>query len=136
MTSHDTEEKLRKLASLGKQKADLNWLFYLSGEAEDRQAADELLDIILFQETQKDYRERIFLDPPPPSDCAGEYSLGSVIYPPGKSFCSFGLREDEWIKHLLIVGMSGAGKTNWVRLFWNGASSFIINKLAFYPGPD
>ena len=35
-----------------------------------------------------------------------------MIYPPGKSFCSFGLREDEWIKHLLIVGMSGAGKTN------------------------
>lgn len=35
-----------------------------------------------------------------------------MIYPPGKPFCSFGLREDEWIKHLLIVGMSGAGKTN------------------------
>jgi DNA helicase HerA-like ATPase len=27
-------------------------------------------------------------------------------------FCPFGLREDEWIKHVLVTGMTGAGKTN------------------------
>ncbi len=27
-----------------------------------------------------------------------------MIYPPGESYCSFGLRESEWVKHILIVG--------------------------------
>ena len=110
--TREIEEKLRKLAPLGRKKADLGWLFYLSGETEERQSADELIDILLFQEIQKDYREKIFLDPPPPSVCFGEYCLGTVIYPPQNIYCDFGLREKEWIKHLLIVGMTGTGKTN------------------------
>ncbi len=35
-----------------------------------------------------------------------------MLYPPDKRNCTFGLREDEWIKHMLITGMTGAGKTN------------------------
>ncbi|MBI4454772.1 MAG: ATP-binding protein [Acidobacteria bacterium] len=112
MPIRETEEKLRKLASVGGKNADLGWLLFLSGEAEERQSADELLDVLLFQKLQKDYREKIFLDPAPAADCVGEYSLGTVVYPPGKPFCPFGLRENEWIKHVLIAGMTGTGKTN------------------------
>ena len=112
MASQETEEKLRKLAAVGTKRADLGWLFFLSGEGKERQTADELIDILLFQKIQKDYREKIFLDPRPASDCFGEYSLGTVIYPPGKHYCPFGLRESEWIKHVLITGMTGTGKTN------------------------
>lgn len=108
----ETEEKLRKLAPIGTKKADLSWLFYLSGEGKERQSADELIDILLFQKIQKDYREKIFLDPQSASDCSGDYFLGMVVYPPGKYYCPFGLRENEWIKHVLITGMTGAGKTN------------------------
>ncbi len=43
--------------------ADLGWLFYLSGEGEERKSADELLDILLFQQVQKGYKEQIFFDP-------------------------------------------------------------------------
>jgi len=112
MTSPEIEEKLRKLAPLGSKKADLGWLFYLSGEGKERQSADELLDILLFQKAQKDYREKIFLDPPPAAYCSGDYVLGMVVYPPGKQHSPFGLREEEWIKHVLITGMTGTGKTN------------------------
>ena len=112
MTNPITEEKLRKLASVEPNNSDLAWLFYLSSEGKDRQEADELLDILLHQKIQKDYREKIILDPPNALDCNGEFQLGIVDYPPGKSFCSFGLRENEWIKHLLITGMTGTGKTN------------------------
>jgi DNA helicase HerA-like ATPase len=35
-----------------------------------------------------------------------------VLYPSGRTFAPFGIREEEWIKHLLIVGMTGSGKTN------------------------
>ncbi len=97
MPSPHTLEKLRKLASVGSRKADENWLFYLSGEGEERQEADELLDILLFQEIQKGYKEQIFLDPPAPEQCYGPYELGWVLYPPGKRYCAFGLRENEWM---------------------------------------
>ena len=112
MTNYKTEEKLRKLASYDKSQAELGWLFYLSGEGREREEADELIDILLHQHLQKDFKEGIFLDPPEQSICDGEFNLGNVQYPPGETFGKFGLRENEWIKHLLIVGMTGAGKTN------------------------
>jgi hypothetical protein len=112
MARRETEEKLRKLAPLGRRRAELGWLFYLSGQGEERRSADELLDALLYQTVQADFRKKILLDPPPLAVCQGEYRLGMVIYPPGASYCPFGLREEEWIKHLLIVGMTGSGKTN------------------------
>ena len=112
MTNPETEEKLRKFAAVDRKKADLSWLFYLSGEGQERQSADELIDVLLFQKAQKDFREKIFLDPESALDCQGEYVLGTVLYPPKQHYCKFGLREDEWIKHVLITGMTGAGKTN------------------------
>lgn len=73
MTLPTTEEKLRKLASVSPKETDLAWLFYLSSEGKDRQEADELFDILLHQKVQKDYREKIILDPPNPLDCSGTY---------------------------------------------------------------
>ena len=40
MIPKDTEEKLRKLAPIDAKKADLSWLFFLSGEGEERQQDD------------------------------------------------------------------------------------------------
>lgn len=102
------EEKFRKLDPLG--LADKAWLFYLSNEK--REEAEDLIDILLHQRAGKDFRRRVWLDPPSASACYGEYQLGNVFYPPDRKYCSFGLREDEWIKHVLIVGMTGVGKTN------------------------
>lgn len=112
MTNRETEEKLRKLAAIDKSAAERNWQFYLSGEGDDRELADDLIDVHLFQKLGKDYREQVFLKPPTPDVCSGIYSLGQVLYPAMKSHCRFGLRENEWIKHMLITGMTGAGKTN------------------------
>lgn len=53
MVHRELEEKLRKLAPLGDETADLGWLFYLSGEGEERQFADELIDILLYQAVSK-----------------------------------------------------------------------------------
>lgn len=130
MANRETEEKLRKLESLDRENANLNWLFYLSGEGAERELADQLLDVQLFRQAEKGFGKGIFLDPPPRARCAGPYSLGTVIYPPARSFCPFGLREDEWIKHVLITGMTGAGKTNLtfniVREFWRHQKPFLV----------
>jgi hypothetical protein len=51
------------------------------------------------------------LVPPHPDAAAGSYELGKVMYA-GKQIGPFGLREGEWIRHVGIFGVSGAGKTN------------------------
>jgi hypothetical protein len=51
------------------------------------------------------------LIPPSQEQAQGEYPIGQVSYS-GKSLYSFGLRENEWIQHLAILGRSGSGKTN------------------------
>ena len=70
-----------------------------------------LIDILLHQTINKDYKEKILLDPGSKKDCRGEYELGKVIFP-DKTYSSFGIKENEWIKHMLITGMTGTGKTN------------------------
>ena len=102
---------MRRLAAVNPELAERSWLFYLSGEGEERGLATDLFDVLLDQAVQQDYHERFVLDPPPRAVCTGEYSLGVVVYPPGQAYGAFGLREDEWLKHVLIVGMTGAGKT-------------------------
>ena len=111
MTNPITEEKLRKLASLNGTQADKSWLMYLAGEGEERAETDDLLDVVLFKRLGKDFREHIYLEPPVPESCQGEYVLGNVVYPPGKAYSTFGLREEELPRHILISGMTGAGKT-------------------------
>lgn len=111
MASTELEENLRKLASLSPSDARRAWNFYISGEGEERQAAAELLDLLLYRQG-KDFHERILLDPPDARLCTGDYPLGWALYPDRKRYCEFGLREHEWIKHVLICGMTGAGKTN------------------------
>ncbi len=107
MNSIDKFRKLKPSFS----ETDLMWLFYLSGEGEEREESDELLDVLMHRELNKDYSRKILLEPPSPELCRGSYFIGDVIYP-DRPYCKFGLREDEWIKHVLITGMSGAGKTN------------------------
>lgn len=108
----DAREKLRELAPVQGDLARLGWLFFLSGEGEERSSADDLFDVLLFDALQQDFRQDIFLPPPSPMECNGEYVLGTVLYPPRIPYASFGLREREWIHHVLIVGMTGTGKTN------------------------
>lgn len=106
----NTEEKLRKLKPSFKQ-TDMMWLLYLASEGKERDEADELLDVLMHFQLNRDYSKKILLEPPEPSLCQGKYQLGDVIYPEGV-FAKFGIREGEWIKHMLITGMSGVGKTN------------------------
>ena len=86
MTNRETEEKLRKLAAVDPGIARAGWQIYLSGEGEDCQLADDLIDVLAFQHLGKDYREQIFLEPPARSICGGDYALGDVFtHPNGRS---------------------------------------------------
>ena len=117
-------ERFRKLAAVDKD-ADLYWKLYLSGSGPERAEIVEYLDIILDKTVKKDFRHKILLDPEP--DCNGEYCLGSVIYP-DRTFSEFGLRKNEWLKHVLITGMTGTGKTN---LCFKILQEFVRHKKPF-----
>ena len=106
------EEKLRKLAAVDPERADALWKLFLLGHGEERQEAEELIDVLLDNEIGKDFDKGIFLEPPSHIDCHGDYDLGQVMYPETENYGPFGLHENEWIRHLLITGMTGAGKTN------------------------
>lgn len=127
MTNPATEEKLRKLASVDRSKSEAAWRLFLSGEGHERNETDNLIDVALFHEIGKDYREKVLLKPPDWRLCDGTYRLGTVLYPHRAPFASFGLREDEWIKHMLVTGMTGAGKTN--------LAFHLLEQLAFHNKP-
>ena len=53
----------------------------------------------------------VVLIPPSRTQAQGPYPIGTVLYA-GKPLYEFGLRENEWIQHVAVLGRSGAGKTN------------------------
>lgn len=106
------DDLLRKLEPIFKSKTKGLW--FLDQFSKDQQAKlnnINLLKLIADKKVKKDYKKSIRLPPPSKEKLPGDYNIGSVIYP-DKDYSSFGLREDEFIKHILIVGMTGSGKTN------------------------
>ena len=89
-------------------------LWYFNLLPKDSKAAQrnrDFLRLIADKTSKIDYEEQIRLPPPSPENLYGEFHIGTVLYP-DVPFAEFGLREPELIKHFLISGMTGAGKTN------------------------
>ncbi len=103
---------LRKLKSQAPGIAKPLWyLRLLSESAREKQDNESLIRLVAERQIELDYRKVIRLPPPQAKITDGEYYLGDVIYP-ATSYGRFGLREEELNKHILIVGMTGSGKTN------------------------
>ena len=85
---------------------------YLAEDSEGRNQIQNYLELLTAKHiSQKLGQPETILLPPSKEKAAGEYKIGEVQYS-GKDLYSFGLREDEWIQHMAILGRSGAGKTN------------------------
>lgn len=108
----EIDDLLRKLKPLlGSRTKDLWYYNLLAKDSATAQRSKDFLKLIADRTSKVDYQEQIRLPPPPAIDLEGEYHIGSVLYP-DIPYAEFGLREPEFIKHILIVGMTGAGKTN------------------------
>jgi DNA-binding MarR family transcriptional regulator len=111
MHYEEFKDTLAKLKPVIGEMADAFWLAALLDPEQQkdvhavaRAMAAELLD--------ESYMTRhVLLEPPPEEKVKGEYPLGTVVYA-DKPRCSFGLRENDLPQHVLILGRSGAGKTN------------------------
>ncbi|RKX91121.1 MAG: hypothetical protein DRP84_12120 [Spirochaetes bacterium] len=108
----EIDRLLRKLEPVIGKNAKILW--YLNNLAKDSKEArqnTELIKLMANKKAKQDYKEEISLPPPRPDKLIGKYRLGEVLYPESY-YGEFGLRENEFIRHILITGMTGTGKTN------------------------
>ena len=93
-------------------KMDQIYQAYLAEDVEGKKQIERYLELLSTKYIpQKLELSESMLFPPGQDQVYGEYAIGSVQYC-DKDLYPFGLRENEWIQHLGIVGRSGAGKTN------------------------
>lgn len=105
----EIKESLRRLKPLLGKRVDALWYSFLASDSKTSER--DILRILADKQVRDNYNDDIILPPDDKETLEGEYYLGDVIYA-DKVFSKFGLRENEWIKHVLITGMTGSGKTN------------------------
>jgi len=93
-------------------KADKIYTAYMAEDKEGQQQIEHYLQLLTAKYLpSKLEQSTTVLLPPSEEKAGGEYKIGTVKYA-GKNLYHFGLREEEWIQHMAILGRSGAGKTN------------------------
>ncbi len=121
MTWQDEVESLfRKLKPVLGKQIDTLWLAY-NTQTDSRSRAEivGILYSLASEYLDETYDKKLLLTLPEQEIVAGEYPLGRVIYG-DREFHPFGLREEEWLRHVGIFGTTGSGKTNCsFILLWN-----------------
>ncbi|MCX8147273.1 MAG: DUF87 domain-containing protein [Candidatus Woesearchaeota archaeon] len=123
------EELCRKLKPIFGRKIDLLYLKYALADSKEKKAEIEQALTALFHKhlNKSMFSEKVLLEPPAADSVKGEYPLGKVIYA-DKEVCLFGLREQDWQRHICISGMSGSGKTTFA---YQIIGNFILKKKPF-----
>ena len=105
-------EICQRLKPILGQKVEGIYQAYLAEDAEGQRQIERYLDLLAARHLPAGLDQAsIDLLPPDKDAAAGAYPVGLVEYA-GKELYPFGLREEEWIQHMAILGRSGAGKTN------------------------
>lgn len=109
----EVRELLRKLDPILKEQSKILWYLHLFAK-DKKEFFDNrnILRILADIQAHIDHTEQIRL--PPPIDKTtlhGPIYVGDVLYPDHK-YSTLGLNNLDFIKHILITGITGAGKTN------------------------
>lgn len=108
----ETKDLVRKIEPIRPGLARRLWyLNLLSDKSRTSKENLTLLRLLADREARISYQDDIRLPPPLPEALLGEFYVGDVLYPIS-NYSPFGLREEDFVKHVLIVGMTGSGKTN------------------------
>ena len=108
----EVKDLCRKLKPVLGKQIDSLWLAY-NTQTDSRSRAEiiGMLYSLASEYLDETYDKKILLSFPEKAVINGEYRLGKVVYGDRK-FYSFGLWEDEWLRHIGIFGTTGSGKTN------------------------
>lgn len=126
ITIEEVCKKLRPV--LGKKVDNLYLKYALSESREDKEQIQRLLNLLYEKHLKTTLLdEKILLEPPKKELIEGKYPLGKVIYA-DEEIATFGLREQDWPRHVCITGMSGSGKTTFA---FQILANFILHKKPF-----
>ncbi len=93
-------------------RVDQVFAAYLAEDPDGREQIEHYLELLAAKHIPQSLgQDEAELIPPSEEQAQGEYPIGQVLYS-GKHLYPFGLRENEWIQHMAILGRSGSGKTN------------------------
>ena len=108
----DVDETCRQLKPFVGEQADRLWQAYQVEGLDGKKRIEQLLSAmsLKYLRNRPDDALHLFL-PPPAKIVKGEYPVANVTHL-GKNFGQFGIREDDWLQHVAILGRSGSGKTN------------------------
>jgi len=118
--SNEVESLFRKLRPVLGKQADALWLAY-NTQTDPRSRAEivGILYSLASRYLDETYDRKLLLSLPEEEVIDGEYRLGKVVYGE-REYYPFGLREEEWLRHVGIFGTTGSGKTNCAfLLLWN-----------------
>ena len=106
----NVEEMCKKLRPVFGKKIDTLYMQYTLTDSREKRAEIQQALSLLYEKHLNTslLGEKVLLSPP--EDIDAEYQLADVVYA-DKTTGKFGLREKDWVRHILISGMSGSGKT-------------------------
>lgn len=88
----------------------LHLQYVLEKDYRKRQATEAMINMLIARHVPGLVSESILLPPPPAKSFSGDYPVGRVIYPE-RPLGTFGIRKDEWLRHVGLFGKTGSGKT-------------------------
>jgi len=105
-----TEEICNKLRPVfGKKIDDIYLKYAMADSREEREEIAHILNALYQKNLSELLDKKVLLEPPKTLD--GNYNLATISYA-NKNVGSFNLREQDWVRHVCVSGMSGSGKTN------------------------
>lgn len=106
------DEKLRLLKPIlpAKQWEYLRLRYSSEKDSRKKLEIENMMDLLLAKHIPGLRSDNILLPPSEPDKLNGDYPIGEVMYP-DRPFETFGVRENEWIKHCGVFGKTGSGKT-------------------------
>jgi len=109
---NEVEALFRKLKPVLGKEIDALWLAYnTQTDSRSRQEIVGILYSLASKYLDETFDKKLLLSVPEADVADGGYRLGKVVYA-GEELHPFGLREDEWLRHVGIFGTTGSGKTN------------------------
>ncbi|MCH9031188.1 MAG: ATP-binding protein [candidate division Zixibacteria bacterium] len=126
--SEEIKEIIRRLEPILGVRAKHLWYSRLASSGpEDIAELESLIRILNERSVGSGYKNEILLPPPSRKTLPDRFRLGTVLYP-DTEYSRIGLSGSDFIKHILIVGMTGAGKTN---LCYNIVSELMDEGIPF-----
>ncbi|MBU4501583.1 MAG: DUF87 domain-containing protein [Nanoarchaeota archaeon] len=119
-------KKLRPV--LGKKIEQIYLKYRMSDSMEEKREIEQALNAMYHNHLNEGFlNDKILLEPPTEAVMQGDYPLGMISYA-DKEIFPFAMREQDWIRHVCISGMSGSGKTN---MAFQIVGNFIKQKKPF-----